>query len=310
MSETSLSRRSFAKLSAAGLGMLLSGPRNTLAELSPDDPTVGRKLVFEENFPTLDWSVWNAGPKASTADPGFYGRSAFSRQFGEEGFNPYLVVDDDMAGDGKALQISAKYIGKPMAVPHYYGNLLSEYQWISGNLQTASIDGIVNKGWRQGYFEARMLFPTHPLTWPAFWMMNGRSILSPQTSIELDVVEHKGWEPTLYGAYLHEWGQPGEHHEGTGVPTALDMTKGYRRYGILVDKTHCVPYFERKPVIDTKTGLPANWAIHRSADMDVDGDVFWPLLTLAMRSDVAYPQPLKPEDELAHMRVDYFHVYS
>ena len=32
-----------------------------------------------------------------------------------------------------------------------------------------------------------------------FWMMNGRSILHPQTSVELDIVEHKGKEPTLYG---------------------------------------------------------------------------------------------------------------
>ena len=43
-------------------------------------------------------------------------------------------------------------------------------------------------------------------------MLNGRSVLSSKTSIEIDVVEHKGWEPKLYGALLHEWGQPGEHH--------------------------------------------------------------------------------------------------
>lgn len=305
-----LSRRRFAKASAGLLGLCVGLPRLAVAQSSPADPTVGRKLVFEDNFTALDWSVWNAGPKAGTADPGYYGRSAFARNTGEEGFNPYAIVDDPEAGDGKALQISARYIGKPMAVPNYYGNTSSEYQWISGNIQTANRNGIVGKGWRQGYFEARMRFPEHPLTWPAFWMMNGRSILDPQTSIELDVVEHKGWEPTVYGAYLHEWGQPGEHHEGTGVTTPVDMTKGYCRYGILVDETRCVPYFERTAIIDTRTGAAANWTINRSADMDVDGDVFWPLLTLALRSDVPFPQPLPPEDMLTHMRIDYFHAYT
>ncbi|MEZ2126339.1 MULTISPECIES: 1,3-beta-glucanase [unclassified Sinorhizobium] len=280
------------------------------ARADTEDPTVGRTLAFADDFSTLDWSVWDAGPKPTKSDPGFYGRSAFARATGQEGFNPYAIVDDPKAIDGKALQISAKYIGRKMNVPHYYGNDSAEYQWISGSMQTAKIDGTILKGWRRGYFETRMLFPRHPLTWPAFWMMNGRSILYPQTSIELDVVEHKGWEPTLYGAYLHEWGKPGEHHEGTGVPTSVDMTEEYCRYGILVTDTNCTPFFERQPIIDTKTGRPAEWTITRAKEVDALGDVFWPLLTLALRSDVPYPQDLRQEDMLTHMRVDYFHAYS
>lgn len=310
MNQSVLSRRCFIEASAGLLGLGSGLVRPSSAQASADDPTVGRKLVFEDNFDAIDWSVWNAGPKPTAAEPGFYGASAFARRTGEEGFNPYAVVDDPRAVNGKALQISAKYIGRTMSVPNYYGNTHSDYQWISGSLQTASRDGIVTKGWRQGYFEARMLFPKHPLSWPAFWLLNGRSILNPSTSIELDVVEHKGWEPTLYGAYLHEWGQPGEHHEGTGVATNLDMTQDYCRYGIFVDETRCVPYFERKPVIDTRTGLPANWPINRSADLDLDADVFWPLLTLALHNDVPHPQKLKPDELLTQMRVDYFQVYQ
>lgn len=305
------SRRSLLKGSAA----LIAAPavwlaqRPALAEL-PADPTSGRSLVFDEPFAALDTSLWHAGPKATTFDTGFYGRSAFSRIAGEEGFNPYAVINDPMASDGKALQISAKYIGRPMSVPNYYGNGSSEFQWISGNIQTAKPDGTINKGWRQGYFEARMWFPEHPLTFPAFWLMNGRSILFPQTSIELDVVEHKGWELDLYGAYLHEWGQPGEHHEGVGVPTGIDVTKGYHRYGMLVEGARCALYFDRKPVRQSGTGAPVVWTIGRSAQMDEQGDVFWPLLTLALRSDVPFPNPLRQEHRLAHLRIDYLHVYA
>lgn len=275
-----------------------------------DDPTAGRSLVFEDGFSKIDQTVWHAGAKSTTFDSGFYGRSAFARLEGEEGFVPYAIVDNPSATGGTALQIAARYIGRPMTVPNYYGNELAEYQWISGNLQTAKPDGRILKGWRQGYFEARLWFPAHPLSFPAFWLMNGRSILFPSTSIELDVVEHKGWERNLYGAYLHEWGQPGEHHEGIGIPTPPDVTTAFFRYGLLIDGARCALYFERRPVIDPQTGKPVDWTLGRAQEMDDSGDVFWPLLTLALRSDVPVPDPLVSEQRQMHMLVDYFRVYA
>ena len=305
----SLSRRTLLKHGVAYIGCDLAFAGKLIAAEKDDDPTLGRELVFEDNFETLDWSIWNAGPKATTSDTGFYGRSAFAKKGGEEGFDPYAIVDDPVAERGKALKLSAKYIGRTMNVRKYYGNTLPEFQWISGNLQMAMKDGTILKGWRNGYFEARMMFPRHPLSWPAFWMLNGKSILAPKTSIELDIVEHKGWEPTVYGTYMHEWGQPGENSKSTGVDTPVDMTKGYYRYGMLIDDSRCVPFFERKPVIDRKTGRPADWRLTRSGQLNDEHDVFWPLLTLALRTDVPFPQPLKDEDRLTEMRVDYFKVF-
>lgn len=293
---------------AAGGGLLLTG--NPLSGRETPDPTKDRTLAFDEEFAMLDPAVWHAGAKPSTFDTGFYGRSAFSRIEGEEGYNPYQIVDDPATANGKALRISARYIGRPMNVPNYYGNTLTEFQWISGNIQTAKPDGTILKGWRQGYFEARIWFSAHPLSFPAFWLMNGRSILFPKTSIELDVVEHKGWERELYGAYLHEWGQPGEHHEGTGVPTGVDVTTGYFRYGLLIQGPLCSFYFERKPVLNTTTQQPVTWTIGRAAEMDATSDLFWPLLTLALRSDVAFPDPLPTEHRETHMLVDYMKVYA
>ncbi|MGI6244707.1 MAG: 1,3-beta-glucanase [Pseudochelatococcus sp.] len=307
-----LSRRTVLKAGAGLVSLpLLARAAHADASLDPtQDPTFNRSLVFDEGFERIDPAIWHAGPKAGTADGGFYGRSAFSRIDGEEGFNPYAIVDDPETENGKALRISVKYIGQPMNVPKYYGNNLPEFQWISGNLQTAQPDGTILKGWRRGYFEARMRFPAHPLTWPAFWFLNGRSILHPRTSIELDVVEHKGFEPRLYGAYLHEWGQPGERHQSSGVPTDVDMTEGYNLYGILLVRNKCVVYFNRKPIRSTFNGEPLVWTMGRSAEMDVKNDVFWAIFTLALRSDYAYPNPLLPEHHLAHMRVDYFRVYQ
>jgi hypothetical protein len=140
-------------------------------------------------------------------------------------------------------------------------------------------------------------------------LMNGNNILNPETSVELDIVEHKGWEPKLYGSYLHEWGQPNEHNEGIGVATPVDMTEGYYRYGMLVD-AQCTPYFERRIITNPETGLPAVWPLRRSSEMNEQGDVFWPLITLALRTDVPFPNPLSDENRSAHMRVDYFRVYA
>lgn len=303
------SRRGFLGTVAALAGGTGIGPAPSSAQ-DAGDPTIGRKLVFDEQFASLDPAIWHAGPKSTTHEAGFYGRSAFSRRGGEEGFDPYAIVADPLASGGHALEISARHLGRPMNVPGYYGNTLPEFQWISGNLQTARRDGTILKGWRNGYFEARMRFPAHPLSFPAFWLMNGRSILFPKTSIEIDIVEHKGWEHRLYGAYLHEWGQPGEHHEGIGVPAEVDLTSGYFRYGGLIEGDRCVLYFERRPIPDPKTGRAIDWRIGRAAELDAQNDLFWPLLTLALRSDVPFPSPLRPEDHVARLRVDYVQVYA
>jgi beta-glucanase (GH16 family) len=276
---------------------------------SVEDPTKGMVLDFDENFAMIDPAVWFAGPKPSTSDPGFYGRSAFSRIGGEEGYNPYAIVDDPSTENGKALKLSVRHIGRQMHIQNYYGNDSLEFQWLSGNIQTAKPDGTILKGWREGYFEARIWFPAHPLTWPAFWLMNGRSIINPKTTVELDVIEQKGSEHDLYGAYLHEWGDPGGHHEGLGVPTDVDITKGYFRYGLLIEGGRYKLYFERKPVVDPKTLEPVNWPIGRAAEMEEHNDVYWPILTLALLADVPYPNPLKAEDHEAHMLIDYVKVF-
>ncbi len=54
-----------------------------LAAQPATDPTNGRDLVFDEGLVILDPATWFAGPKPSTLDGGFYGRSAFSRITGE-----------------------------------------------------------------------------------------------------------------------------------------------------------------------------------------------------------------------------------
>ncbi|MCU4181121.1 family 16 glycosylhydrolase [Bosea sp. BH3] len=314
MSRTATIRPTRRRLINAAPALLLPGALSIpLAAASGEalgDPTVGRKVIFDEPFAGIDTEIWNAGPKATRAAQGHYGIAAFSRFGGEEGFDPYAIIDDPQAEDGKALQITAKYIGRPMQVVNYYGNLDPKFQWLTGNIQTGRLDGTVSRGWRNGYFEARMWVPEHPLTWPAFWLLNRESILRPQQSIEIDIVEHKGWELDLYGAYLHEWGEPGERHEGTGVRTGVNVTKGYHLYGVLIDGPRCIPFFDRKQVHSPVNGQPISWTIARAPMLDAQQDLFWPLIGLALREDGPVRQPLPPEQREARLRVDYFRVYG
>lgn len=305
---TPLSRRALIGLGAGALALAARPPGAEAA--MPDDPVAGRRLIFEDPFTSLDPAIWTAGPKATTNDPGFYGNSAFARRDGEEGIVPYAIIDHPDATDGKALRLSGHYIGRPMSVPGYYGNNDPDFQWISANLQTARRDGSVLRGWRNGYFEARIRFPSHPLSFSAFWLMNGRSILFPKTSVEIDVVEHKGWERSLYGTYLHEWGEPGERHEASGVPTAVDLTAGFHRYGTLIDGARCMMYFERRPLRNPATGRPLDWRIGRADELDRQDDLFWPLLTLGLSNENAKAADASSRRQALDMDVDYVRVYA
>jgi hypothetical protein len=106
------SRRNVLKGLTAALAVPGSIEPPGAAQADEVDPTRGRAVLFEDHFGGLDTVIWNAGPKATTFDSGFYGRAAFARASGEEGFVPYAVVEDPRAEDGKSLQISARYMGR------------------------------------------------------------------------------------------------------------------------------------------------------------------------------------------------------
>ena len=302
-------RRSLvAGMTGAAFGLELASADIAQSANLQRDPTIGRKLIFEDNFIRINSDVWDAGPKAGIGPSGFFGRSAFARIGGEEGFQPYSIVNDPLASNGTALRISAKKIGRRMSIPNYYGNNNPEFQWVSGNLQGARSDGTVMLGWREAYFESRIRLPRHPLALSTFWLLNKNCILHPETSIEIDIIEHKGWELEGYGSYLHEWGGRDEHHEGAGVLTTPNLYENYYRFGMLVASGKCVPFFQGRQARNSKTGDPISWDIHRSQNLTNKNDMYWPLLTLALRADMPPPR-LTKEDELTSMHVDYFRVY-
>jgi beta-glucanase (GH16 family) len=139
----------------------------------------------------------------------------------------------------------------------------------SGGL-LSSMDG-KGKGFAQqyGYFEASMMTPGSPNTWPAFWMMSSPSLTDRKlNSAELDVTESYGnydsgpgqkppgkptmdtftwhvWKGTANGGAQISWGASKKDEPG--------MTTGFHTYGLDVEPDEMTWYFDRKPIWKAKT---------------------------------------------------------
>lgn len=60
-----------------------------------------------------------------------------------------------------------------------------------------------------GYFEARMLAPANPGTWPAFWMLSNPNLVEPEdTYAEVDAVELYGHDPVGACQTTHQYPDP------------------------------------------------------------------------------------------------------
>jgi beta-glucanase (GH16 family) len=137
------------------------------------------RLTFDENFDKLDVSNWGPGTRwiAHTPWNGDFGDAQFaapSRDFPFTVENSMLRIEARRGPDG---------------------------QWRSGLLASNDPKG---EGFSQtfGYFEMRAKFPAGPGFWPAFWLISNKD---PDTSAEIDIVEHHGKFPDMYESVVHVW---------------------------------------------------------------------------------------------------------
>jgi beta-glucanase (GH16 family) len=176
-------------------------------------------------------------------------------------------------------------------------------QWYSGHLQTVNTKG---EGFaiQEGYFEARMKFPSSMGAWPAFWLKHKSKWLDPKvTNVEFDVVE---W-------YAGDW--YGHHHTvhiGDG-PTRrywsdyervtdtggrlVNLSDDWHTYGALVTRDWFIVYLDRLE-------------IGRFPMVEVLRTPLYPQLTLSILKEpttgVVSPAAVSPMD----LQVDYVRVYS
>ncbi len=184
------------------------------------------ELTFEENFDVLDVSAWGPNTKWISHTP-------WSGDFGDAAFVDPRPAFPFVVKDG-VLRIEARKG--------------SDGYWRSGLLSSADSSG---HGFMQqfGYFEMRAKLPKGPGLWPAFWLIANKD---PDTSSEIDVIEHYGAAPAMYESVVHIWpknkaARKYEHILQHQVPEGA-LYEDFHTYGMKMDEDWIIFYFDRKEV--------------------------------------------------------------
>ncbi len=205
-------------------------------EKAPSLNLDGYKMVFNEDFKKpLDVSAWGPGTRwiAHTPWRGDFGDAAFADP--KEGF-PFKIQDG-------ALSIEARK-GQ-------------DGKWRAGLLCSSDLKG---NGFslQYGYFEMRAKMPPGPGVWPAFWLTSNYSEDNPKAiddgSVEIDVIEYYGHNPSAYTATVHVW-KP-EPHIGYGssiITRDGEASSGFHNYGVMVQPDWITMYFDGIEVWKAKT---------------------------------------------------------
>jgi beta-glucanase (GH16 family) len=84
-----------------------------------------------------------------------------------------------------------------------------------------------------GRFEARMHLARGQGLWPAFWLLGGdlANVGWPACG-EIDVMEHRGQEPTRIRGSLHGPGHSGGGNHGRSWDAGLDLTAGFHVFAV------------------------------------------------------------------------------
>ena len=148
-----------------------------------------------------------------------------------------------------------------------------------------------------GYFEARMLIPASPGTWPAFWMLPTANLIGPPPlTAEIDAMEHYGHDPQATCQSTHEYGDgrdTGVARCGQRFPT-VHAALSWHTYGVSVTPTD-ITYFIDGKVVDTVPQVRGG------------GSPMFFMVNLALGG--GWPLDLGSVQDRATLFVDYVRVY-
>jgi beta-glucanase (GH16 family) len=228
-------------------------------------------LTFADEFDQLDVSAWGPHTRwiAHTPWNGDFGDAAFSNPAPEF---PFTI-------ENGVLRIEARK--------------MPNGKWRSGLLSSTDPNG---NGFTQqfGYFEMRAKLPSGPGLWPAFWLVANRD---PDTSAEIDVMEHYGVAPDKFESVMHVWPKEGRGRQYQerlvhSIP-AGSLYTDFHTFGATVESDTTTFYLDRQAIARTPT--PPE---HRRP--------MFILLDLAMGAGWPIDQTPNP----SYMYVDYVRAYA
>jgi len=237
---------------------------------APDLDLSGYELVFDENFDTLDVSARGPGTRwiAHTPWNGDFGDALFVDP--TPGF-PFTIEDGILRIEARKSEDGA---------------------WRAGLLSSTDPSG---QGFQlpYGYFEMRAKLPPGPGVWPGFWLIYNRS---PESSIEIDVVEYYGHAPDSYHSVLRIWPKKdtveAQDHDFVHTVPWGTLVDEYHDYGVSVEPEEIIMYHEGYEMARTPT------PVEHMGPLSI-------LLNLALGSGF----PIEHAKNPSHMYVDYVRAY-
>jgi hypothetical protein len=165
---------------------------------APMAQAIGRTLVYAEEFDaSISVSRSGAGADYTAAKPTHDGE----QDFGDAIFaDPQAGPRTMQVVDGRYLRVGVERNPPGFSDPQGWGRTHL------GGLLASARSGGSGFSAQYGYFEARMLAPAAPGTWPAFWLLPNDNLVAPTPAVaEIDAVELYGHEPRGACHSTHEY---------------------------------------------------------------------------------------------------------
>lgn len=260
---------------------------------APDVPSSvaarGRSMVFDEEF-NEPVSITRTGHEADYA-------AAKPTDRGAEDFGGAIFADPGQGFDtigvvgGHYLRVEVKPAPADLADPQGWGRTRL------GGLLSSGRQGGSGFSAQYGYFEARMLAPVAPGTWPAFWMLPSDNLIRPQPAVaEIDAVELYGHDPTGTCHATHEYrgGADGGVVRCGKRYSAERKALAWHTYGVSVTPTDITFFIDGR-------------AVATAPQVEGGGAPMFFLVNLALGG--GWPVDLRAVQERAVLYVDYVRVY-
>lgn len=232
----------------------------------------------DETFETLVWA--DEFDVAGAPNPANWGYDIGAGGWGNGELQYYRDNAENVKVEGGMLKITAKK------------QTFSGAAYTSARIKTQG-----KQDWTYGKVEARIKLPAGVGTWPAFWML-GASFeqLSWPACGEIDIMEHKGYEPGIIHSTLHYPGNSGG--DGPTQSTIVDNVSSEFHNYAAIWTANTIRFYVDDELFHTFTN---------NANTPFNAD-FFIILNVAMGG--GFGGPVDPNFTQSTMEVDYVRVYQ